>query len=141
VIEHYGPTNKKLRVYFPIIVPDCNNEEGRSTTCWIQVNHIKKYLKPGECLVFDDSYMHDAANESLSSPRIVFIFDIWHPDLSDEEIKVLEFINKGQILAAKRLAKLETKEEDGKKDDFFSVIHSSIEKGIDETEVNNIWGK
>lgn len=79
ICEHYGPTNKKLRVFLPLIVPD-------SSLCWIRVNHEKRFLEEGKCLIFDDSFLHDAANECSESPRIVLILDIWHPDLSEEEV-------------------------------------------------------
>jgi aspartyl/asparaginyl beta-hydroxylase (cupin superfamily) len=70
-----------------VIVPDKDAQNnGRSTTCWIRANGIKRYVKEGECLVFDDSFYHDAANESVNQPRLVLLVDIWHPDLSDEEV-------------------------------------------------------
>ena len=35
-------------------------------------------------LVFDDSFLHSAENNSENA-RAVLIFDIWHPDLTDAE--------------------------------------------------------
>jgi len=43
-------------------------------------------------MVFDDSYNHEAWND-CGTPRIVLIFDIWHPDLSQSEVKFLTFMN------------------------------------------------
>jgi aspartyl/asparaginyl beta-hydroxylase (cupin superfamily) len=138
-------------VYFPVIVPKSDESEcsssSSSSSCWIRVNHEKKFLSEGNCLVFDDSFLHEAANESLTEPRLVLLVDIWHPDLSEEEIKVLEFINKGQILATKRLAAQLKQESDANNNsnsepvNFFTAIQSSNEKGIDEREVKDIWGK
>jgi aspartyl/asparaginyl beta-hydroxylase (cupin superfamily) len=131
-----------------VIVPKSEDNESSSSSsssCWIRVNHQKKFLSEGNCLVFDDSFLHEAANESLTEPRLVLLVDIWHPDLSEEEIKVLEFINKGQILATKRLAAQLKQESDNNNSsepvNFFTAIQSSNEKGIDEREVEDIWGK
>ena len=43
----------------------------------------------GKCLVFNDSFVHESSNNSESS-RYNLLVDIWHPDLSDAEIQVLE---------------------------------------------------
>ena len=39
----------------------------------------------GKSYVFDDSFEHEAWHHG-DSTRIVLIFDIWHPDFSDEEV-------------------------------------------------------
>lgn len=39
----------------------------------------------GTPLVFDDSFVHEAWNRA-ATPRLVLIFDVWHPDLSDSEV-------------------------------------------------------
>jgi aspartate beta-hydroxylase len=87
VVEHYGPTNKKLRLFFPLIVPDVSPQSTASTSCWLQVDGQRRYLREGEAILFDDSYLHEAANESPSDPRIVLIMDVWHPDLTDIEVR------------------------------------------------------
>jgi aspartyl/asparaginyl beta-hydroxylase (cupin superfamily) len=38
--------------------------------------------------VFDDSFRHEAWNLS-DRDRIVLIVDLWHPDLSDDEVELL----------------------------------------------------
>jgi aspartyl/asparaginyl beta-hydroxylase (cupin superfamily) len=43
-----------------------------------------RFWKPGEAFVFDDTIEHEAMNPS-DRPRIVFIFDVWHPQLSPVE--------------------------------------------------------
>jgi aspartate beta-hydroxylase len=43
-------------------------------------------LQEGRAVLFDDSFLHEAANSSASEPRVVLIVDVWHPDLSDEEV-------------------------------------------------------
>ena len=43
---------------------------------------------------------------------MVLIVDFWHPDLTDEEVKFLSFLNKGQVAAATRLNKLQQQQLD-----------------------------
>jgi aspartyl/asparaginyl beta-hydroxylase (cupin superfamily) len=38
----------------------------------------------GKALIFDDSIEHEAINDS-DKPRVVLIFDIWNPLLSEAE--------------------------------------------------------
>jgi aspartyl/asparaginyl beta-hydroxylase (cupin superfamily) len=61
------------------VVPD-------SDQCYITVNGETVYLKEGKCIVFDDSFYHEAENASLTQPRVVLIVDVWHPDLTEEEV-------------------------------------------------------
>lgn len=44
-------------------------------------------------MVFDDSFTHEAWNAS-DRCRAVLIIDLWHPDLSDWEIEVLEEMHR-----------------------------------------------
>ena len=75
---HYGPTNKKLRCHLPLSVP----EGGQ---CTITVAGESVVLQEGKCILFDDSFLHEASNSS-DQPRVVLIIDTWHPDLTDEEV-------------------------------------------------------
>eukprot|EP01041_Mallomonas_annulata_P000927 gene928-1797_t len=102
VTAHNGPTNKKLRCHLPLVVPPGNG-------CRLRVGSEWMVLEEGKCVVFDDSFEHEAENTS-GLPRVVLIVDVWHPDLSDDEVKVFDFINKAQILAARRLARMEMEE-------------------------------
>lgn len=75
---HNGPTNKKLRCQLPLIVPS----DGQS---WLRVGNVTNILEEGKCIIFDDSFEHEAANES-SKPRVVLVFDIWHPEFTSKEV-------------------------------------------------------
>jgi aspartate beta-hydroxylase len=77
ITPHCGPCNIKLRCHLPLIVP--------SDECTIRVGSITKQFQQGELLIFDDSIEHEVRNDSSSS-RVVLLFDIWHPDLTSEEI-------------------------------------------------------
>jgi aspartyl/asparaginyl beta-hydroxylase (cupin superfamily) len=72
---HVGVSNSRLVCHLPLIVP-----EG----CWFRVGAETRYWQRGEAFVFDDTIEHEALNPS-NELRIVFIFDIWHPDLSPAE--------------------------------------------------------
>jgi aspartate beta-hydroxylase len=79
IAAHRGPTNMRLRCHLGIDVPD---------DCGIMVNGISKCWSVGECLVFDDSFAHETWNYSKAE-RIVLIVDLWHPELSDDEVALL----------------------------------------------------
>ena len=72
---HVGVNNARLVCHLPLVVP-----EG----CWFRVGAEKRFWKRGEAFVFDDTIEHEALNPS-DQLRVVFIFDVWHPELSDTE--------------------------------------------------------
>ena len=47
--------------------------------------------QPRQAFLFDDSFEHEVWNEG-SAPRLVFIFDLWHPQLrtDSERLAVLD---------------------------------------------------
>jgi aspartyl/asparaginyl beta-hydroxylase (cupin superfamily) len=69
---HVGFNNARLVCHLPLVVP-----EG----CWFRVGAETRPWRRGEAFVFDDTIEHEAMNPS-DELRVVFIFDIWHPDLS-----------------------------------------------------------
>ena len=97
VTEHYGPTNKKLRCHLPLVVPrrTVENSESSPPLCSITVANEERRLQAGKCVIFDDSFLHEAVNRArpfdkvdpATGPRVVLIVDIWHPDLSAEEVR------------------------------------------------------
>ncbi|WP_349657297.1 aspartyl/asparaginyl beta-hydroxylase domain-containing protein [Xanthomonas sp. 10-10] len=72
---HHGETNARLVAHLPLIVP-----EG----CSFRVGYDWRHWEIGKVLVFDDSIEHEARNESMQA-RVVLIFDVWNPQLSEEE--------------------------------------------------------
>jgi len=72
---HVGISNTRLVCHLPLIVPD---------GCWFRVGAQTRYWQRGEAFVFDDTMQHEAANPS-DQLRVVLIFDVWHPDLSEVE--------------------------------------------------------
>ena len=73
--QHVGVSNSRLVCHLPLVVP---------AGCWFRVGAETRYWERGKAFVFDDTIEHEAANPS-DQLRIVFIFDVWHPDLSDVE--------------------------------------------------------
>lgn len=76
---HHGVANTKLAVHLPLVVPaECAIRVGKETRGWSE----------GRCLIFDDSYEHEAWNNS-DQLRVVLIFEVWHPGLSEIERSAL----------------------------------------------------
>lgn len=76
---HVGISNVRLVAHLPLVVPpDCALRVGSSTHEW----------REGEVCVFDDTIEHEAWNRS-EQLRAVLIFDVWHPDLSDSERRMI----------------------------------------------------
>ncbi len=72
---HHGQVNARLICHLPLIVPPgCGLRVGNETRSWVE----------GETMIFDDSIEHEAWNNS-DRTRVVLLFDIWRPELSDEE--------------------------------------------------------
>jgi aspartate beta-hydroxylase len=71
---HTGVINGRLTVHLPLVVPpDCGA---------LAVAREARPWHEGECLVFDDSFVHEAINRSVQT-RVVLIFDLWHPGLPE----------------------------------------------------------
>ena len=72
---HVGVNNARLVCHLPLVVPP---------GCWFRVGEETRIWERGKAFVFDDTIEHEAMNPSQEL-RVVFIFDIWHPDLSEVE--------------------------------------------------------
>lgn len=85
---HHGFINTRLICHLPLIVPpECALRVGNETRPW----------KEGELVIFDDTMEHEAWNRS-SELRVVLLFDIWRPELTDTEralvVAMLESIDR-----------------------------------------------
>lgn len=79
ILPHHGMLNTRLICHLPLIVPEgCGLRVGGETRAW----------QRGRLTIFDDSFEHEAWNRG-SSDRTVLLFEIWRPDLSDEERAML----------------------------------------------------
>jgi aspartyl/asparaginyl beta-hydroxylase (cupin superfamily) len=82
---HTGTTNTRSIVHLPLIVPPgCAFRVGSQTREW----------RPGEAWVFDDSIDHEAWNDS-DQVRIILIFDVWNPLLSQAEQDLVRALTIG----------------------------------------------
>ena len=76
---HTGMFNTRLVCHLPLIVP---------SKCTFRVGNDVREWKEGKLFVFDDTIEHEAWNHS-SEDRVVLIFDIWRPELSEQERREL----------------------------------------------------
>ena len=75
LLPHRGVTNTRLVGHLPLLVPrDCALNVGGELHEW----------REGKVVVFDDTFEHEAWNRS-NSIRVVLIFDLWNPYLSEAE--------------------------------------------------------
>jgi aspartyl/asparaginyl beta-hydroxylase (cupin superfamily) len=83
---HTGTHNTRLVCHLPLIVPpDCGFRVGNEVREWQQ----------GKLLIFDDTIEHEAWNGS-DRDRVVLIFDIWRPELSEQERREVGAFFAGQ---------------------------------------------
>ena len=118
IMTHHGPTNKKLRLHFPITGSDGTR---------LRVAEEVGVFVEGKARVFDDSFDHEAWHDGETT-RINLIVDFWHPDLSDDEVKFLKMLQNTKLRVEKKL----TAE---MKDTFYSVIERAKELRPDD----NTW--
>ena len=72
---HTGSANTRLIVHLPLVLPpDCAFRVGNDTRSW----------EMGQAWVLDDTIEHEAWNNS-DETRVILIFDVWNPLLSDAE--------------------------------------------------------
>jgi ornithine lipid ester-linked acyl 2-hydroxylase len=72
IMPHKGYSRMVLRNHLGLVIPP-NNQ------CGIKIEDETYYWKEGEMVVFDDSYLHEAWNNS-DELRAVLMFDVAHPD-------------------------------------------------------------
>lgn len=72
---HTGFVNTRLVCHVPLIVPP---------GCKFRVGNDVREWERGKAWVFDDTIEHEAINTS-DRTRVVLIFDIWRPELNEEE--------------------------------------------------------
>lgn len=76
---HTGVTNTRTIIHLPLIVPpNCAFRVGGETREW----------RVGEAMAFDDTIEHEAWNNS-DELRVVLIFDVWNPHMSEAERKMV----------------------------------------------------
>lgn len=79
---HSGMLNCRLICHLPLIVPK---------GCWFRVGNETREWQEGRMLIFDDSIEHEAKNPS-GELRIILLFDIWRPELTETERQAVSAI-------------------------------------------------
>ncbi|KAB7494236.1 Aspartyl/asparaginyl beta-hydroxylase [Armadillidium nasatum] len=79
VFPHTGPTNHRLRSHLGLVTP-----EGAR----IRILNDTLTWEEGKLIIFDDSFEHEVWNDG-NSFRLILIIDVWHPELTTNEIKML----------------------------------------------------
>jgi aspartyl/asparaginyl beta-hydroxylase (cupin superfamily) len=79
---HGGMLNCRLICHLPLIVPP---------GCWLRVGNETREWGEGRMLIFDDSIEHEARNPS-GELRIILLFDVWRPELGEEERRAISSI-------------------------------------------------
>ncbi|HME40156.1 MAG TPA: aspartyl/asparaginyl beta-hydroxylase domain-containing protein [Steroidobacteraceae bacterium] len=75
LLPHRGVTNTRLVAHLPLMIPE---------ECALNVGGELHQWQEGRLVVFDDTYEHEAWNRSKKT-RVVMIFDIWNPYLTEAE--------------------------------------------------------
>lgn len=93
---HNGMLNSRLICHLPLIIP---------AGCWLRVGNETREWEEGKLLIFDDSIEHEAKNPS-DQLRIILLFDIWRPELTEQERSgisaIFEAIDRFQGVPADR---------------------------------------
>lgn len=76
---HNGMLNTRLICHIPLIVPP---------DCRLRVGNETRSVEFGKAMIFDDSIEHEAWNDS-DETRVILLFEIWRPELSEAERRAL----------------------------------------------------
>ncbi|MGQ3069305.1 MAG: aspartyl/asparaginyl beta-hydroxylase domain-containing protein [Brevundimonas sp.] len=83
---HTGSANVRLLTHLPLILPGpARFRVGNTTREW----------KMGEAWVFDDTIEHEAWNDA-DEMRVILIFDVWNPYLTEAEQSLITAMMKAQ---------------------------------------------
>lgn len=83
---HTGSANVRLLTHLPLILPGpARFRVGNTTREW----------KMGEAWVFDDTIEHEAWNDA-DEMRVILIFDVWNPYLTEAEQTLITAMMKAQ---------------------------------------------
>ncbi|XP_024121299.1 aspartyl/asparaginyl beta-hydroxylase isoform X8 [Oryzias melastigma] len=80
VWPHTGPTNCRLRMHLGLVIP----KHG----CRIRCTNQTREWEEGKILIFDDSFEHEVWQDA-DSYRLIFIVDVWHPELTQHQRQTL----------------------------------------------------
>lgn len=118
LVRHRDPYAGSLRYHLGLITP---NDPG----CFIEVDGQRYHWKDGEVVMFDETYIHHAAN-TTQQPRIILFADVERP----VHTSVMRWLNK--VFAAIVMKASATQNEQGEQvggiNKFFGVAYKAREK-------------
>ena len=79
---HTGMHNARLICHLPLVVP---------SGCRFRVGSEVREWQEGKLLIFDDTIEHEAWNDGPDD-RVVLVFDIWRPELTEQEKRELTLL-------------------------------------------------
>ncbi len=83
IVAHYGVTNTRMVMHLPLIVP---------SDCALNiVDAGEHHWKEGELMMFDDTFKHEAWNNS-DQPRLILLMDCWNPHLTLPEQSAVKLL-------------------------------------------------
>jgi len=82
IAAHNGMINTRLICHLPLIVPPA---------CGFRCGNEVREWEEGKLLIFDDTIEHEAWNDS-DQDRIILIFDVWRPELTEDERRAVTAI-------------------------------------------------
>eukprot|EP00933_Yihiella_yeosuensis_P081337 TRINITY_DN94928_c0_g1_i1.p1 TRINITY_DN94928_c0_g1~~TRINITY_DN94928_c0_g1_i1.p1 ORF type:complete len:283 (+),score=42.92 TRINITY_DN94928_c0_g1_i1:80-928(+) len=85
VKPHFGPTNARLRYHLGLDIPEGN--------VLLAVADGYYRWSEGRTLVFSDAFIH-AVHHQEAQPRGVLVVDVYHPELKEDEIQLLEDLER-----------------------------------------------
>ena len=94
IAPHCASTNMRVRCHLAIQVPPGD--------CTLKVEGEARPWAEGKCSVFDDHFRHEAWNFTAHE-RIVLVVDLWHPDLTPDEIALIEGMQRYASASARHL--------------------------------------
>ncbi|MDP9421500.1 MAG: aspartyl/asparaginyl beta-hydroxylase domain-containing protein [Pseudomonadota bacterium] len=88
--QHHGLFNFRLICHLPLVVPP---------DCTLRVGNRQRQWREGELLIFDDSMEHEAWNRS-DRQRIILLFEIWRPEISEADREALTLLLEAANISA-----------------------------------------
>jgi len=82
---HNGLVNTRLVCHLPLVVP---------SGCTFRVGNELRDWKQGKAWAFDDTIEHEAWNRS-DQTRVILLFDVWRPELTEDERKLVVSLFEG----------------------------------------------
>jgi hypothetical protein len=106
VRPHAGPSNNRLRMHCPLILPSLTKTDNRDDDggLYIRVGTKKKEWELGKCFIFNESCEHEVKlPRQMDIPRLILIVDFANILLDDKDLYIKETINLHHLEKQKTL--------------------------------------